>query len=108
VDWLPAAVQGGGPWAILLAVVFAFSFAFWRGVFVSSNQVDRLVKGYEATTTALEKELVYWRAAAERKDVTIATQAEQIQKLMAYVATGTHALEEILKEARKRELEAHD
>jgi len=108
VDWLPAAVQGGGPWAVLLAVVFAFSFSFWRGIFVSSTQVDRLIRGYEATTTALEKELVYWRQAAERKDATIATQTDQIHKLMAYTATGTHALEEILKEARKRELEAHD
>lgn len=108
MDWLPVVVQQGGPWAILLSIVFAFSFSFWRGVFISSTQVDRLVKGYEATATALEKELVYWRQAAERKDVTIAAQVDQIQKLMAYTATGTHALEEILKEARKRELEAHD
>ena len=105
MDWLPAAVQGGGPWAVLLAVVFAFSFSFWRGVFVSSTQVDRLVKGYEATIATQEKELVYWRSAAERKDATIAAQTDQIQKLMAYTAIGTHALEEILKEARKRELD---
>jgi hypothetical protein len=104
VDWLPAAAQQGGPWAALFAVVLGVSFLYWRGVFVSSNQVDRLTKAYEATIAHLDKELVYWRAAAERKDVTIGTQADQIHQLMGYTALGTHALEEILKEARKREV----
>lgn len=104
MDWLPAPVQEGGPWVILLSILLAFCLAWWRGVFVSSNQVDRLVEGYKSTITNQDKELVYWRSAAERKDITIQEQTQQIHKLMSYAATGTYALEELLKEARKREL----
>jgi hypothetical protein len=87
-------------------VVLGVSFLFWRGTFVTSGQVDRTIKGYVDTAAALEKELVYWRAAAERKDLTISTQADQLQKMMAYSAVGTYALEAIVKEATRRELGA--
>lgn len=71
---------------------------------MSAGQVDKTIAGYVSTNAALEKELAFWRAAAERKDDTIATQAEQLSKLMAYSAVGTHALEAVLEEAKKREV----
>ena len=94
----------GGPWAILLSVVFAVSFLFWRGTFMSAGQVDKTIAGYVSTNAALEKELAWYREAGLRKDETIKTQAEQLSKLMAYSAVGTHALEAVLEEARKREV----
>lgn len=94
----------GGPWAALLAVVLAVSFLFWRGVFVTGGQVDRTVAGYKDSLDRMEKELAFWRTAAERKDTVIERQADQLQKLMAYSAVGTHALEAIVKEAGKRDV----
>lgn len=103
MDWIPAPVLAGGPWAALLAVVMAVSFLFWRGVFVTGGQVDRTIQGYKDTAAALEKELTFWRAAAEKKDVVIERQTEQLQKLMAYSALGTHALQAIQQEASKHD-----
>lgn len=109
MEWLPGTVMQGGPWAILLSVVSGVCFLFWRGSIMSAGQVDKTIAGYVSTNATLEKELTFWRAAAERKDATIATQAEQLSKLMAYSAVGTHALEAVLKEANRREVgEAHD
>jgi hypothetical protein len=102
MDWIPSTVAEGGPWAILLAVVLGVSFLFWRGSFVTSGQVDRTIAGYVATNAALEKELAYWRAAAERKDLTIDRQTEQLQKMLTYSAVGTHALESFMKEVQGR------
>lgn len=101
MDFIPAPLLAGSPWAILLAVVVGVSALFWRGIFVTGGQVDRTIQGYRDTAAALEKELVFWRAAAEKKDSVIERQAEQIQKLMAYTELGTHALEAIHKEAKK-------
>jgi hypothetical protein len=94
----------GGPWAVLLAVVLAISFLFWRGIFVTGGQVDRTVAGYKDSLDRTEKELAFWRAAAERKDEVIMRQTDQLQKLMSYAAVGTHALESIQTEAGKRDV----
>jgi hypothetical protein len=96
----------GGPWAALLAVIMAVSFLFWRGIFVTGAQVDRTVAGYKDSLDRTEKELAFWRAAAEKKDTVIERQAEQLHKLMTYSALGTHALEAIQEEAGKRGLDA--
>lgn len=99
-----ALVKEGGPWALLLTVLAAGVFLVWKGHLVPGPMVDRAVAGYIETIRNLREELVFWRAAAQAKDATIATQADQLQKLMAYSALGTHALEDILKEARRREV----
>lgn len=103
MDWLPSAVMEGGPWAAFLALLSGVSFLFWRGNFVTGGQADKTIAGYVATNAHLEKELAYWRAAAERKDTTIERQADQLQKMMTYSAVGTHALESIMAEVRKRD-----
>lgn len=102
ISW--ALVKEGGPWAALLMVLAAVSLMVWKGVLVPGPLVDRSVAGYVETIRNLREELVFWRAAAKDKDTTIATQADQLHKLMAYSAVGTHALDAILEEARKREV----
>lgn len=106
MEWIPQSAMEGGPWAALLAIVLAVSFLFWRGVFVTGTQVDRIVAGYKDSLDRAEKELVFWRTAADRKDLVIERQADQLQKLMAYSAVGTHALEAVIEEARKRDVVA--
>ncbi len=104
MDWIPAPILAGSPWAILLSVVIGVSLLFWRGVFVTGGQVDRTIQGYKDSAARLEKELDFWRAAADKKDTVIERQADQLQKLMAYSAVGTHALQAIQEEAQKREV----
>jgi hypothetical protein len=109
MDWIPGAAVAAGPWAVLVTVLLGVFFLFIRGTFVTGVQVDKTIKGYVDTNATLERELIYWRSAAERKDLTIDKQAEQLQQLMTYSALGTHALEALMKEAKKRGLgEAHD
>lgn len=105
MDWIPAPLLTGSPWALLLAVVIGVSLLFWRGIFVTGGQVDRTIQGYKDTNAHQKEELAFWRSAAEKKDAVIERQAEQIQKLMAYTELGTHALQAIQEEARKRELD---
>ena len=99
-----ALIQEGGPWVLLLVLIVAVSVLIWKGVLVPGTLVDRAVAGYVETIRNLREELVFWRAAAQAKDATIQAQADQLHKLMAYSAVGTHALDAILEEARKREL----
>jgi hypothetical protein len=107
VDFISLAlVKEGGPWALLLTVLAAVSFLVWRGVLIPGPLVDKAMTGYVESNGRLEKELEFWRTAATDKDLTIRAQADQLQKLMAYSAVGTHALEDILKEARKRDVDA--
>lgn len=102
ISW--ALVKEGGPWAALLMVLATVSYLVWKGVLVPGPLVDRSVAGYVETIRNLREELVFWRAAAQAKDGTIQAQADQLHKLMAYSAVGTHALDAILEEARKREV----
>lgn len=105
MDFIPLDLaKTGGPWAACLAILAAGVFLVWKGLLIPGPMVDRAVAGYVETIRNLREELVFWRAAAQAKDATIATQADQLQKLMAYSAVGTHALEDILKEARRREV----
>lgn len=105
MDFLSLAlVKEGGPWALLLTVLAGGVFLIWRGLLVPGPLVDRAVAGYVETIRNLREELVFWRAAAQAKDATIQAQADQLHKLMAYSAVGTHALDAILEEARKREV----
>lgn len=101
-----ALVKEGGPWALLLTVLAAVSFLVWRGVLIPGPLVDKAIGGYVESNTRLEREAEYLRAAGEKKDATILAQAEQLQKMMSYTAVGTHALEDILREARKRDVDA--
>lgn len=103
MDWVPAPILAGSPWAILLSLIIGVSLLFWRGVFVTGGQVDRTIQGYRDTADRLEKELTFWRAAGDKKDTVIERQAEQISKLMAGAHLSTHAIQAIQEEAQKRD-----
>lgn len=106
MDFIPLdLVKVGGPWAAFLSLLASVSFLLWKGHLIPGPMVDRAVAGYLETIKNLREELTFWRAAADKKDATIATQADQLQKMVSYSAVGTHALEDILKEARKRDTE---
>jgi hypothetical protein len=64
--------------------------------------VDKTLSGYVESNTTLREELKFWREAAATKDATIEQQAGQLHKLMAHSAVTTHALEDIMREARER------
>lgn len=107
MDLIPLAlVKEGGPWVLLISFVLSVSYLVWKGVLIPGPLVDKSIAGYVESNARLEKEADYLRAAVERKDDTIATLTDQLHKLMAYSAVGTHALEDILREARKREVDA--
>lgn len=107
MDLIPwTLVKEGGPWAALLTVIMGIFFLHQKGTLVTGGEVDRTIAGYRDSLDRLEKELVFWRDAARDKDLTIQTQADQLHKLMAYSAVGTHALEDIVREARRRDVDA--
>lgn len=105
MEFLPQPVIEGGPWVVLLTVLLGVFFLHQKGVLVTGGEVDRTIAGYKDSMDRLEKELDFWREAAKTKDAVIAVQADQLQKMMAYSALGTHALEDIIREARRRELD---
>lgn len=107
MGWVPLElVTKGGPWVLLLVILIALVWLKLNGAILAAGEVDRAVAGYVETIRSLKEELGYWRTAAERKDDTIRTQADQLHKLMAYSEVGTHFLEDIVKEARKRGVDA--
>jgi hypothetical protein len=89
----------GGPWAALLLAAGVYAWARHRGWLLAESEVDRSTGGYLQVIGHLEKELAYLRSAAEKKDATIQTQADQIARLMRNSDLSTHALESILREA---------
>jgi hypothetical protein len=97
-------IEKGGPWALFFFGLASVVSLMTMGVLVTGKEVDRTIAGYVDSLNRAEKELEFWRAAAQAKDATIATQASQVQRLMAYSAVGTHALEGILEEAKRREV----
>lgn len=107
MSWVPLElVTKGGPWVLLLALLLLLVYLKVTGVILAAGEVDRAVAGYVETIRNLKEELGYWRTAAEKKDDTIRTQADQLHKMMAYSEVGTHFLEDIVKEARKRGVDA--
>jgi hypothetical protein len=93
------AVKEGGPWAVLVMLAIAFLIARSRGILATEKDVERTVGGYKAVIDHQDKELAYWRAASDKKDLTIEKQAEQIAKLMKGVDLSTYAIESVLREA---------
>jgi hypothetical protein len=55
------------------------------------------VAGHLVTITHQSTELAFWRQAAQDKDKTIQTLADQNAKLMIHSAVSAHALESITK-----------
>lgn len=102
ITGLLESVKAGGPWAACLLLLGCYFWARHRGWLLTEKEVERSIGGYRDTNTFLEKELGYQRAAGEKKDATIATQAEQIARLMSGTDLSTHTLESIVKEARRR------
>lgn len=61
--------------------------------------MDRIIAGYVETNKNLNLELAYQRQAGKDKDQTIATQANQIARLLEHSALSTHAIQSIVEEA---------
>lgn len=104
MTWIPwPAVKEGGPWAVLIMLAIAFLIARSRGILATEKDVERTVGGYKEVIAHQDKELTYWRAAADKKDLTIEKQADQIARLMKGADLSSYALEAILKEAKRHD-----
>lgn len=103
---IPTWVIERGPWAILALLVMAFIFARSRGILVTGAELDRLERRMEKDTDRVlalyDTQLKLGAEAGRKKDETIARQAEQIEKLMSHSAVSSHALKEIMEEAKRR------
>ena len=104
MDWIPSHVSAGGPWALLVSVVLGICFLLWRGNLVPSNHVDRTIAGYRDNLAERNREIDYLRAANAKLTEANDKLADQNRQLMAHSAVSTHALEDILREAKRREL----
>lgn len=108
MGWMPAQVIALGPWAVVGVLVLAFIVARSRGIYVSAKEMDRLERRMEKDTDRVlglyKTQLDLAAAANHKKDDIIAKQAEQIEKLMAHSAVSSHALAQIMEEARRRGL----
>lgn len=104
MTWMPwDAVKEGGPWAVLLLLAVAFLVARSRGILATEKDVERTVGGYKAVIAHQDTELAYWRAAADKKDLTIEKQADQIARLMKSADLSSYTLEAVLKEAKRHD-----
>lgn len=107
MSWVPWSVlEKGGPWALLLGLCLAFLFARSRGILLTKDDVERIERRMEKDTDrviALYAEQAKTSAAiAVAKDATIARQAEQIERLLSHSAITSHAMSEIMQEAKRR------
>lgn len=108
VQWLPQwALQEGG-YGLAVLLVVAFVVALSRGIIVRRGEVERIERRIEKDTDRIldlyKAQLDLAAKANEKKDETIARQAEQIEKLMSHSAVTSHAFAEIMEEARRRGL----
>lgn len=99
-------VKEGGPWAILLLVCGGFLLARARGMLATDKDIERTVGGYREVISHQEKELTFWRGAHEKQTAVIDKQAEQIAKLMVNADLSTYAIQSVIREAKRRELDS--
>lgn len=100
------AVKEGGPWSLLLLALVGFVFAMARGHLVRGAEIDRIERRIEKDTDRVlelyREQIKLLVDAAAKKDATIATQDEQIGKLLVSTEVSSAALEKIVKEADRR------
>ena len=63
MEWLPAAVATGGPWALLGTVVLTVVGAMVKGALLSSWQVERLIEGYKERLQERKDDVTAWKTA---------------------------------------------
>lgn len=63
MEWLPTALAGGGPWALLGGVVFTVLGLVLKGQLVPAAEVDRIVKAYERVIEEKNNDLIGWKTA---------------------------------------------
>jgi acetolactate synthase regulatory subunit len=99
-------MRGAGPWSLLSLVVVSFLFAIARGILVRGAEVDRIERRIERDTdraiALYTDQIKILVDAASKKDATIASQHEQISKLLVQTEVSTQALEKIIREAERR------
>lgn len=105
---IPAWVIEGGPWAILGFLILAFAIARNRGILISGKEfereMDRVGKDTDRIIALYMKQIDMMFETAGKKDEVIAKLQEQIGKLLSDAALSTHALNQIMEEAKKRGL----
>lgn len=100
------AVKEGGPWSLLLLALVGFVYAMARGHLVRGAEIDRIERRIEKDTDRVldlyREQIKTLVEAHSKKDATIATQDEQIGKLLASTEVSSAALDKIVKEADRR------
>lgn len=102
MDWVPAALSTGGPWAILGGVVFTVLGLIFRGTLVPGTHVDRIVKAYETIVQDKRDEAAAWKAAHAVEAEATRVLREQNGKLLEHSSVSTHALESLRSIAERR------
>lgn len=99
MTWLWTALKEGGPWAAFLILLGLVVWMRLTDRWVTEKGLDRAIAGYVETNKNLTTELAFWRAAAQDRDKTIKTLADQNSQLMAQGKVAAHFWESIGKGA---------
>jgi hypothetical protein len=99
VGWFWPIVQEGGPWAAFLLLLGLVIWMRLTDRWMTDKGFDRAVAGYVESNKNLTTELAFWRGAAQDKDKTIKTLADQNAQLMSQGKVAAHFWEQIGKEA---------
>jgi hypothetical protein len=102
VEWLPAAVAGGGPWALLGTVILTVVGLLLKGILVPGPQVDRIVKAYETVIAAKTDDVTAWKTAHALEVEANKVLREQNGKLLEHSATSAQAWRAIKAAAESR------
>lgn len=102
MEWLPAALSAGGPWAILLGIVTTVVGLIVRGTLVPGVHVDRLVRAYEKIIETERDEKTAWKAAHAVSEEAGRVLREQNGKLLEHSSVSAHAWDSIRAVAESR------
>lgn len=102
MEWLPAAVAGGGPWALLGGVVVTVVGLVLKGLLVPASHVDRIVKAYETVIAEKKDDVTAWKAAHALEVEANRVLRDQVDKLLEHSSTSAQAWRSISKAAESR------
>lgn len=102
MDWLPAAVAGGGPWAILGGVVLTVFGLMVRGALLSAWQVDRLIEGYKERLQDKKDDVTAWKTAHALEVEANRVLRAQVTALLEHSGMSVQAWQSIKAAAESR------
>ena len=102
MEWVPAVLSSGGPWAILGGVVFTVVGLIVRGALVPGAHVDRIVTAYKEIIEHERADKLAWKTAHELEAEGGRVLREQNSKLLEHSSVSTHALESLHRIAEQR------